>query len=95
MSGWNEQLNPDVDFSQHDSDGNEIVDIGYLLHAGPSWEGNMDPNDPWSWAWVGGANIPTNDGVIIDVYPLQPESHGDNSIMGIAVTRHEAGYILA
>lgn len=86
---------PDVDFSQYDSDGDGIVDIAYLLHAGPAGEETMDPNDPWSWAWTSGANIPTNDGVIIDAYTLQPEEHGDGSIMGIAVTRHESGHILA
>lgn len=86
---------PDVDFSQYDSDGDGIVDIAYLLHAGPAGEETMNPDDPWSWAWTGGAGIPTNDGVIIDAYTLQPEEHGDESIMGIAVTRHESGHILA
>lgn len=86
---------PDVDFSQYDSDDDGIVDIVYLLHAGPAGEETMNPNDPWSWAWVSGAGIPTNDGVIIDAYTLQPEEHGDGSIMGIAVTRHESGHILA
>lgn len=86
---------PDVDFSQYDSDGDGIVDIAYLLHAGPAGEETMNPNDPWSWAWTGGANIPTNDGVIVDAYTLQPEEHGDGSVMGIAVTRHESGHILA
>ena len=96
---WMEQAvqlaDPDVDFSQYDSDDDGIVDIAYLLHAGPAGEETMDPNDPWSWAWTGGAGIPTNDGVIIDAYTLQPEEHGDGSIMGIAVTRHESGHILA
>lgn len=85
---------PYVDFSQYDSDDDGVVDIAYLLHAGPAGEETMDPNDPWSWAWTSGAGIPTNDGVIVDAYTLQPEEHGDGSIMGIAVTRHESGHIL-
>jgi M6 family metalloprotease-like protein len=86
---------PDVDFSQYDSDGDGYVDITYLLHAGPAGEETMDSNDPWSWALVWGADIPTNDGVLIGGYTLQPEEHADSSIMGIGVTRHESGHILA
>ncbi len=88
------QADPDVDFSQYDSDGDNIVDIVYLLHSGPAGEETGNPNDPWSWAWIGGAGVPTNDGVIVDVYTLQPEEHGDGSFLGIGVTRHETGHIL-
>jgi len=86
---------PEVDFSQFDSDGDGIVDIVYLVHAGPAGEETGNPNDPWSWAWIGGAGVPTDDGVIVDAYTLQPEEHADSSILAIAVTRHESGHILA
>ncbi len=99
--GWMSQAvilaDPDVDFSQFDSDSDGVVDIAYLLHAGAGGEETRNPDDPWSWAWVSGANIPTNDGVIVDGYSLQPECHADtdSTIMGMAVTRHESGHILA
>jgi len=86
-------VDPLVDFSDYDGDGDGFVDALWLIHAGPGMEETHDPNDIWSHA-IRGASVPTNDGVIIDRWSMQPEEHLGGEIISIRVFCHEYGHIL-
>lgn len=84
---------PFVDFSEYDGDNDGFVDALWIVHAGPGQEETHDPMDIWSHA-IRGANIPTNDGVRVERWSVQPEEHQDGSIQSIRVFCHEYGHIL-
>ncbi|HWO56148.1 MAG TPA: M6 family metalloprotease domain-containing protein [bacterium] len=84
---------PLVDFSDYDGDGDGYVDALWIVHAGPGQEETHDPNDIWSHAYIG-VDIPTNDGVRIDRWSVQPEEHANGQVQSIRVFCHEYGHIL-
>ncbi len=98
-SGWYDieeivdAADPLVDFSQYDGDGDGYVDALWLIHAGPGQEETHDPDDIWSHA-IRGANVPTDDGVTIDRWSMQPEEKANEDIVAIRVFCHEYGHIL-
>ncbi len=88
-----DNIDPLVDFSQYDGDGDGFVDALWIIHAGPGQEETHDPNDIWSHA-VRGASIPTDDGVTVERWSIQPEEKANGDIETIRVFCHEYGHIL-
>ncbi|MFC1476024.1 M6 family metalloprotease domain-containing protein [Candidatus Zixiibacteriota bacterium] len=88
-----ERVDPLVDFSEYDGDGDGYVDALWLIHAGPGQEETHDPYDIWSHAYRG-AYVPTDDGVVIDRWSMQPEEKMNHDMVEIRVFCHEYGHIL-
>lgn len=84
---------PDVDFSQYDSDNDGRVDGLFIVHAGPGAEETASAHDIWSHAW--GPSSPISvDGVSVCSYSMEPEEHDEGGIISIGVFCHEFGHIL-
>ncbi|TET21413.1 MAG: M6 family metalloprotease domain-containing protein [Candidatus Stahlbacteria bacterium] len=93
---------PYVDYSLYDNDGDGYVDIFTVIHVGYGAEETGDEDDIWShefslsgWAEYGGPGAyPTNDGVKIDVYTMNPELSDPprDEISNIGVFCHEWGH---
>lgn len=92
-------IDPLIDFSQYDNDGDGFVDSIVFIHAGPGAEITGSVNDIWSAAWnmsVGSGPGPllTQDGVSVDNFAFDPEymlAPGDQTI---GVYCHELGHTL-
>ncbi|MFH1688321.1 MAG: M6 family metalloprotease domain-containing protein [bacterium] len=87
-----EILDPILDFSQFDGDGDGQAQGIFLVHAGPGAEETGDPNDIWSHAWY--HEVATDDGVSTGRYSAEPEEHMDGSLIRIGVFCHEYGHVL-
>ncbi len=91
-----EQLDPTVDFSQFDNDGDGKVEALAVIH--PELDGACGSNQNiWahSWylgGWLGTPYI-TNDGVTIDDYAIQG-LHCDGTLPSIGVLAHELAHSL-
>ncbi len=94
---------PFVDYSIYDNDGDGYVDIFTVIHAGYGAEESDNKNDIWShefslsgWQAHGGPGpYKTDDGVMIDVYTINPELSSysiSDSISNIGVFCHEWGH---
>lgn len=97
------QLDGVTDFAQWDNDGPDgiphsgdddgYVDALFFLHAGPGQEATGNPQDIWSHAsWFG--DLPTNDGVAIGRYSVEPEEMPDGGLITVGVYCHEYGHVL-
>ena len=92
-------IDPDVDFSKYDWDGDGEVEQVFLIHSGYDEAQSGKGTDIWSHAWTlseaideGDGNGPvTVDGVRIDSYATSSELRGrtGNSIAGIGTACHE------
>lgn len=85
-----DMVDPFVDFSQYDNDGDGHVDGVVVVHAGAGYE------------YAGGANIwshmsyispKTLDGTVVDRYSIQPEYYVISVDMKIGVIAHELGHL--
>ncbi|HIE05259.1 MAG TPA: M6 family metalloprotease domain-containing protein [bacterium (Candidatus Stahlbacteria)] len=93
---------PLVDFSQYDTDGDGYVDILLVVHAGPGAEEGGVPSRIWSHKWQLSSDYlgcpgpyQTNDGVLVDVYAMEPEwLERDNAPITVGVFVHEFGHVL-
>jgi len=85
-------LDPGIDFSQFDNNGDGYAEGIFLVHSGPGAEETGDPDDIWSHAWYYG--VETDDGVSTGRYSVEPESHYDGSMIAIGVFCHEYGHVL-
>jgi immune inhibitor A len=93
---------PVVDFSDFDKDGDGMVDAIFIVHAGPGAEETGDPGCVWSHKWQlsnTGSGCPgafqTNDGVVVDVYSMEPERFETYSgRITVGVFAHEFGHVL-
>jgi len=98
------QLDGIIDYSQFDNDGPDgipdsgdddgLVDAIFFVHAGPGMEESGDTNDIWSHAGSFYGTLPTNDGVSIYRYSVEPERRLDGSMVTIGVFAHEYGHVL-
>lgn len=98
------QLDAVIDFSLFDNDGPDgipnsgdddgDVDSIFFVHAGPGQEQSGDANDIWSHAWSFWNGLPTNDGVQINRYSVEPEMLVDGTLMTMGVFAHEYGHVL-
>jgi M6 family metalloprotease-like protein len=85
-------INPLVDFSNYDNDGDGLVDAFLITHAGPGAEFTGRTTDIWSHKW---SIIPRNrDGVYISDYAIMPEYWSASGDMTIGVYCHELGHVL-
>lgn len=88
-------LDPLVDFSQYDNDGDTLVDTLVVMHAGTGAEFSLNVNDIWSHASsisLMGGSPPMMDGVVVDRYVTVPE-YWDPSLAGPGATDMTIGVI--
>jgi immune inhibitor A len=85
-----DQVDPLVDFSQYDNDGDNYVDVLLVIHAGSGAERTGSLNDIWSHKW--GITPRLKDGVYINDYTTQPEYWTSPGDMTIGVYAHELGH---
>jgi immune inhibitor A len=86
-----DQINPLVDFSQYDNDGDGFVDGLIVLHSGPGAEYTGLDADIWSHQW--GINPRLKDGVYISTYSMEPEYWASPGDMTCGVFCHELGHV--
>jgi immune inhibitor A len=96
-------LDPLVDFSNYDNDGDGFVDSVVFVHAGNGAELTLSPGDIWSSAWdLSSNNGPgpayTLDGVWVDNFSFEPEFmvtvSAATSDQTIGVFCHELGHTI-
>ena len=86
-----DQIDPLVDFSNYDNDGDGYVDMLVIVHSGTGAEYSGSDNDIWSHKW--GINPRNKDGVWISTYTAQPEFWSATRNMTIGVYAHELGHV--
>ena len=84
-------VDPYVDFSKYDNDGDGYVDNVLIIHQGRGQEESGDETDIWSHSWYVSPPILTDDGVYVSKYTIQPEKFEDH-ISQIGVMCHELGH---
>jgi immune inhibitor A len=85
-------LDPLIDFSEYDANGDGYVESIFLVHAGPGAEETGNSADIWSHAWYYEAE--TDDGVYTGRYSTEPEELFDGQMIKIGVFCHEYGHVL-
>ncbi len=85
-----DQIDPQVDFSLYDNDGDGYVDILLVIHSGTGAELSGRNSDIWSHKW--GIAPHNRDGVNISSYTIQPEFWTIAGDMTIGVVAHELGH---
>ncbi|RKX28335.1 MAG: hypothetical protein DRP46_08785 [Candidatus Zixiibacteriota bacterium] len=85
-------IDPYVDFSQYDNDGDGYVDAIILIHTGPGAEYSHSDSDIWSHQWSVWPPK-SKDGVYICDYCIQPEYWLSPGDMTCGVYCHELGHI--
>lgn len=86
-------VNPVVNFSLYDNDGDGYVDALFIIHSGPGAEFTGSNDDIWSHAWVTNT-IQLLDGVKIWKYSMEPEYWATPGDLTIGVYAHELGHAL-
>jgi immune inhibitor A len=94
---------PFVNFADFDEDSDGYVDAIFIVHAGPGAEETGNPNHVWSHKWqlsntgpgCPGA-YPTDDGVYVDHYSMEPETlvSSPGGRITVGVFAHEFGHVL-
>jgi immune inhibitor A len=85
-----ELVDPFVDFSLYDNDGDGNVDALFVVHAGSGAELTGSPDDIWSHQWE---IIPQRrDGVYISIYSTEPEYWLTPGDMTMGVYAHELSH---
>jgi len=84
-------VDPYVDFSKYDNDGDGYVDNVLIIHQGRGQEESGDLTDIWSHSWYVSPPILTDDDVYVSRYTIQPERFEDH-ISQIGVICHELGH---
>jgi len=87
-----DQIDPIVDFSQYDNNGDGSVDAIILIHTGPGAEFTQNDSDIWSHSWS--ITPRSRDGVYISDYCIQPEYWNTPGDMTCGVFCHELGHVL-
>ena len=86
-------VDPYVDFSEYDNDGDNVVDNIMVIHAGEGAEFNGPiPGHIWSHAW--GINYQLRDGVWVSPYSTEPEYWQTPGDMRPGVYAHELGHTM-
>lgn len=84
-------VNPVVDFSQYDNDGDGEVDALFIIHAGQGAERTGNDNHIWSHKWSM-RNAQNVDGVMASTYSMEPEYWVQPGDMTCGVYAHEMGH---
>ncbi len=84
-----------VDFTQFDSNGDNIVDNVYIFYAGKGEADGGDDNTIWphSYSLSGSYSLTLDEKKIIN-YACSAELDGEGALTGIGVFTHEFGHIL-
>ncbi|MCK4607600.1 MAG: M6 family metalloprotease domain-containing protein [candidate division Zixibacteria bacterium] len=85
-----DQVDPLVDFTEYDNDGNGSVDILLVVHAGTGAEYSGGNDDIWSHKWSISPRY--KDGVYISAFTVQPEYWASPGDMTIGIYSHELGH---
>ncbi len=85
-------VDPQIDFSQYDNDGDGYVDGLFIVHAGSGADYTGDNNDIWSHSNGLLIHIQTLDGVKIFHYSVEPEYWENPGDMTCGVFAHEMGH---
>lgn len=93
-----QMIDPDVDFSQYDLDGDGQVEMVYVIYAGFGENFGADKNTIWPHKYqlsAMGYNL-NCDGVKVDTYACSAELFGyeGNTPCGIGTLCHEFGHVL-
>lgn len=89
--------NSGMDFSQFDNNGDGVVDLVNIIHAGEGEEASNDANTIWSHShYLYSQNRPIYDGVSFYSYVVNPEcmARRTSTITGVGVICHEFGHAL-
>jgi immune inhibitor A len=84
---------PSVNFQDYDHNNNGAIDGLMVVHAGPGAEETGSVDDIWSHRWSLPSQM-TLDGVTMQSYTMQPETHSNGSLIDIGVFCHEWGHFL-
>jgi immune inhibitor A len=84
-------VDPYVDFSQYDNNGDGYVDALFIIHAGPGAEFTGNDNDIWSHKWSM-HTAQSVDGVSAYTYSMEPEYWQNPGDMTCGVYAHEMGH---
>jgi immune inhibitor A len=82
-----------INYQDYDYDNNGWIDGLMVVHAGPGAEETGDLWDIWSHRWAL-PYIRTLDGIKMQDYTIQPETHSSGSFIDIGVFCHEWGHFL-
>jgi len=86
-------VDPFIDFSLYDNDGDGYIDALFIVHTGPGAEFTGSDNDIWSHAWsIPNNGYMTDDGVRAYSYSMEPEYWSTPGDMTIGVYAHEMGH---
>ncbi|HOD66269.1 MAG TPA: M6 family metalloprotease domain-containing protein [candidate division Zixibacteria bacterium] len=85
-----DQIDPFVNFSQYDNNGDGYVDAVILIHSGSGAEKTGSNADIWSHQWAITPRL--KDGVYISDFTIQPELWVNPGDMTIGVYAHELGH---
>lgn len=83
-------VDPQVDFSQYDNDGDGLIDALFIIHTGPGAELTGSNDDIWSHAWQIYPKLV--DGVYVFNYSVEPEYWLTPGDMTVGVYAHELGH---
>ena len=83
-------VDPQVDFSEYDNDGDGYVDLILVIHSGSGAEFTGANQDIWSHKW--NIHETTRDGVKLYDYTIQPEFWRNPNDMTIGVYCHEISH---
>jgi immune inhibitor A len=86
-------VDPVIDFSAYDNDGDTYVDALIVVHAGPGAELTGDTSDVWSHKWSVPYPWTAADGVNVRDYTIQPEYWYSAYDMTCGVYCHELGHV--
>ncbi|MCD6250171.1 MAG: M6 family metalloprotease domain-containing protein [candidate division Zixibacteria bacterium] len=81
-------VDPVVDFSNYDNDGDGYVDILLVIHSGTGAEYSGNANDMWSHKWGINRRL-TGEGVYVSAFTVQPEFWASSGDMTCGVYSHE------
>ncbi len=88
-----ELVDPAIDFSPYDNDGDGYIDALFIVHTGPGAEFSGSGDDIWSHAWsIPGGGYLTDDGVRAQRYSMEPEYWANPGDMTVGVYVHEMGH---
>lgn len=88
-----ELVDPVIDFSQYDNNGDGYIDALFIVHTGPGAEFTGSDDDIWSHAWaIPNNGYLTDDDVRAFRYSMEPEYWSDPGDMTVGVYAHEMGH---
>ena len=83
---------PEIDFSDYDTNGDAIVDGFHIIFAGQGQESTGDTETIWSHKSMFSPNVIQN-GKSLNVYSCSPELRAANAINVIGTICHEMGHV--